>query len=187
MIDSLHVVFPGSVASGYTDLVLLLETALGLALLGGAVLAHQGRFQAHAWCQSIVVLLNTAIVVVWMAPSFELQVVPKILTKLGKPFYGLAAAHAALGSVAEVLALYILLAAGTSVLPRQLRLTKYKAWMRTALVLWWVVILLGWMTYFRWYVPQSGRKPVPFQRSLFDGCRFSRAPTPTDSRCWTPS
>src|SRR5712691_11391197 len=32
---------------------------------------------------------------------------------------------------------YILLAAGTSVLPEKFRISKYKLWMRTVLVLWW--------------------------------------------------
>ena len=43
--------------------------------------------------------------------------------------------------------LYILLAAGTGVLPRRFRLTRYKIWMRSALLLWWLVLVLGWMTY----------------------------------------
>ena len=30
---------------------------------------------------------------------------------------------------------------------------KYKVWMRTVLVLWWVVLLLGLATYGGWYVP----------------------------------
>jgi len=60
-----------------------------------------------------------------------------------------------LGSVTQLAGLYILLAAGTNILPQQLRLTKYKQWMRTVLVLWWLVILLGLMTYIRWYVPQN--------------------------------
>src|SRR5580692_4885960 len=56
--------------------------------------------------------------------------------------------------------LYILLAAGTGVLPRRFRLTRYKIWMRSALLLWWLV--LGWMTYAHWYVQRSdGRSEKP--------------------------
>jgi uncharacterized membrane protein YozB (DUF420 family) len=54
-----------------------------------------------------------------------------------------ATAHAALGSVAECAALYLLLAAGTKLLPENLRITRYKLWMRSVLVTWWAVILLG--------------------------------------------
>jgi uncharacterized membrane protein YozB (DUF420 family) len=88
-----------------------------------------------------------------MIPSFRVHVLPRIPARLGRAYYALATAHAALGIVTELAGLYILLSAGTSVLPEKLRITKYKAWMRTVLVLWWVVLLLGFATYARWYVP----------------------------------
>ena len=140
------------------DLVLILEIAMGIGLLAGARLARQGRFRQHAWCQSAIVLLNLAIVVVMMIPSFRVHVLPRIPAKLGKAYYALATTHAALGTFTELAGLYILLSAGTGVLPEKFRITKYKAWMRTVLVLWWVVLLLGLATYARWYVPHSFRK-----------------------------
>jgi uncharacterized membrane protein YozB (DUF420 family) len=93
-----------------------------------------------------------------MIPSFRVHVLPRIPAKLGKAYYALATTHAALGTVTELAGLYILLSAGTSVLPEKLRIAKYKAWMRTVLVLWWVVLLLGLLTYSRWYVPHLFRK-----------------------------
>jgi uncharacterized membrane protein YozB (DUF420 family) len=131
---------------------------MGAGLLVGALLARMRRFREHAWCQSLIVLLNFVVIVVTMIPSFRVHVSPKIPIKLGKSYYALATAHATLGSVTEILALYILLAAGTGVLPEKFRLTKYKAWMRTVLVLWWLVLLLGLATYARWYVPHFFRK-----------------------------
>lgn len=89
-----------------------------------------------------------------MVPSLRLHLVPKIPAKLDKPYYALATAHAALGSVAEAAGLYILLAAGTRILPPRFRLKNYKVWMRSALALWWLTLVLGWMTYVRWYVPR---------------------------------
>jgi uncharacterized membrane protein YozB (DUF420 family) len=103
------------------------------------------------------VILNFAVIVLAMMPSFRDQVLPRIPAKLGKTYVALAAAHGALGSVAEVLALYILLAAGTRLLPERLRITRYKAWMRSVLVLWWLVLALGLATYARWYVPKLFR------------------------------
>jgi uncharacterized membrane protein YozB (DUF420 family) len=135
------------------DLVLVLEIAMGVGLLAGARLARKGRFRQHAWCQSAIVLLNLAVVVVMMIPSFRVYVLPRIPAKLGKAYYALATTHAALGTFTELAGLYILLSAGTSVLPEKFRVTKYKAWMRTVLVLWWVVLMLGLATYARWYVP----------------------------------
>ena len=140
------------------NVVLVLEIAMGVGLLVGARLARKGRFRQHAWCQSIIVLLNLAVVVVMMIPSFRVHVLPRVPAKLGKAYYALATTHGALGTVTELAGLYILLSAGTSVLPERLRITKYKAWMRSVLVLWWVVLLLGIATYTRWYVPHLFRK-----------------------------
>lgn len=100
----------------------------------------------------MIVLLNLVIIALVMLPSFRNQVSPRIPLRLGRPYYAVAAAHAALGSVAECAALYILLAAGTKILPENLRITRYKLWMRSALVTWWAVLLLGLATYARWYV-----------------------------------
>jgi uncharacterized membrane protein YozB (DUF420 family) len=150
--------FLGTAAPFVADLVLLLEIAMGVGLLTGAWLARTKRFRSHAWCQSIIVLLNLAVVTIMMAPSFRVHVFPRIPAALGKSYYALATAHASLGTVTELAALYILLSAGTSVLPEKLRITKYKVWMRSVLVVWWFVLLLGIATYSRWYVPNLYRK-----------------------------
>ena len=140
------------------DLVLVLEIAMWVGLLVGARLARKGRFRQHAWCQSVIVLLNLAVVVVMMIPSFRVHVLPRVPAKLGKAYYGLATTHAAFGTVTELAGLYILLSAGTTVLPERLRITKYRVWMRSVLVLWWIVLLLGIATYTRWYAPHLFRK-----------------------------
>jgi hypothetical protein len=150
--------FLGTAAPRYADLVLLLETGMGVGLLIGAVLARTRRFRLHAWCQSVIVLLNLVVIVLIMVPSFQFHVSPKIPLKLGKAYYALATTHGALGSVTEIAGLYILLAVGTNVLPHKFRLTEYKLWMRSVLVLWWLVLLLGLATYARWYVPDLFRK-----------------------------
>ena len=150
--------FLGTLAPSYAILTLLLEIAMGVGLLIGAFLARRRRFRQHAWCQSVIVLLNLAVIVLVMIPSFRVQVIPKIPLKLGKAYYALATAHATLGTITETAGLYVLLAAGTSILPERFRITKYKLWMRTLLVLWWVVLLMGFATYARWYFPHLFRK-----------------------------
>jgi uncharacterized membrane protein YozB (DUF420 family) len=142
----------------YANVILLLEIVMGVGLLIGALLARRRRFRAHAWCQSAIVLVNLAVIALVMIPSFRAHVSQQIPRKLGKPYYALATAHAALGTITEIAGLYILLAAGTSVLPEKLRITRYKLWMRTVLVLWWVVVLSGVATYARWYVPHVLRQ-----------------------------
>ena len=150
--------FLGTQAPRYADVVLLLEILMGAGLVIGAVLARLRRFRRHAWCQSVIVLLNLAVIVFTMLPSFRLHVSPKIPLKLGKAYYALATAHAALGTITEIAGLYIVLAAGTRILPEKFRITNYKLWMRTVIVLWWLVLLLGCATYARFYVPHLFRK-----------------------------
>jgi uncharacterized membrane protein YozB (DUF420 family) len=150
--------FFATAAPRTADFVLVLEIAMGIGLLVGARLARKGRFRQHAWCQSTIVVLNLAVVAVMMIPSFRVHVLPRVPAKLGKAYYALATTHAAFGTMTEIAGLYILLSAGTSVLPEKLRITKYKLWMRSVLVLWWVVLLLGVATYTRWYVPHLFRK-----------------------------
>ena len=125
---------------------------MAFALLAGALLARLRRYRWHARCQSVVVLLNVVLIAFFMAPSFRAQVAPKIPAKLGKSFYEVAVAHALLGTAAEIGGLYIHVAAGTKILPQRMRMTKYKAWMRGVLVLWWLVFLPGLATYARWYI-----------------------------------
>ena len=75
---------------------------MGVGLFAGEVLARLKRFRQHAWCQSIIVLVNLVLIVLIMAPSFRVHVAPRIPSKLGKAYYAVATAHAALGTLAEV-------------------------------------------------------------------------------------
>jgi hypothetical protein len=105
-------------------LILLLEIAMGVGLLAGARLARNKRFRQHAVCQSAVVLLNLAMIVLVMMPSFHPRVLPKIPAHLGKAYYSLATAHGTLGAIAEIVALSIFLSARTRLLPERIRITR---------------------------------------------------------------
>ena len=50
--------FLGTAAPFYADVTLLLEIAMGVGLLIGALLARLQRFRGHAWCQSVIVLVT---------------------------------------------------------------------------------------------------------------------------------
>src|SRR5260370_35379503 len=109
--------FLGTAASRAADITLLRGMGMGAGLRAGAVLARAGRIRIHAACQSVIVLLNLALIVLTMFPVFHRQVLPKLSGRIGKPYYALAATHAALGGVAELAGLFILGAGGTNLLP----------------------------------------------------------------------
>src|SRR5689334_8377727 len=113
---------------------------MGLGLLAGAFLARMRKFRAHAACQSVIVVLNLGVILFVMVPSFRDQVSPGLPHRLGKSYYAVTTAHATLGSIVECAGLYIVLAAGTKLLPDKVRITRYKLWMRVVLVGWWAVL-----------------------------------------------
>ena len=144
--------FLGTAAPTYAEVTLVLEIAMSVGLVIGAQLARLRRYRLHAWCQSLIVLLNLVLIALTMIPAFHRQVLPKLPSRIGKLYYTLATTHAALGGIAEFGGMYILLAAGTEILPKEVRIRRYKFWMRSVLVVWWMVLFLGIATYARWYV-----------------------------------
>jgi len=125
---------------------------MGSTLLVGMLLARAKRFRAHGICQTLVVILNLGPIISFMLPAFRTGIVSGLPAHLGDRFYAVTTAHAILGGTAELFGLYIVLVAGSNLLPRGLRFNNYKRWMRTELVLWWIVIALGVGTYWVWNV-----------------------------------
>jgi uncharacterized membrane protein YozB (DUF420 family) len=144
--------FLGTGATIQADLNLTIQILMGIALLAGMILARHRCYRAHAVCQGSVILLNLVMIAFLMLPSFELGVVPELKVKFSESYYFIPTLHASLGGIAELLGIYIVLRAGTNLLPKALCFNNYKLWMRTALVLWWVVIALGVSTYYVWYI-----------------------------------
>ena len=144
--------FLGTGATFEADLNLVVQLLMAAALVAGVVLARRKRYRAHGICQTTVLLLNLLIIGLVMWPSFRRQVNPSLPKLLHKAYYAAPMIHAALGMTAELLGLYIVLVAGTDVLPAWLRFRNWKLWMRTELVLWFVVVMSGLWTYYAWYV-----------------------------------
>lgn len=149
--------FLGTGATFWADFNLLAHIAMGLILIAGAVLARRKLYNAHKYVQASIVLLNLPLIALIMLPSFRDQVEPQIPGGLDRAYYAVASAHAAVGIVAQLLGLYIITAAGTNLLPQQLRFQNFKPWMRTMLGLWWAVVLLGIGTYYVWYMAPSSK------------------------------
>jgi uncharacterized membrane protein YozB (DUF420 family) len=148
--------FLGTSATFGADLNLVVQFIMGAALVAGAALAKKRRYTAHGICQTTVLLLNLIMISLVMLPSFRLQVVPAFPRVFRKRYYTVAAIHGLLGMAAELLGLYIILVAGTNIVPQSLRFTRWKPWMRTELMLWSGVLLSGLWTYYVWYIA-----PVP--------------------------
>ncbi len=144
--------FLGTQASFATDLNLVIQLAMGIALIVGTFLARAKRYKAHGACQASVLILNLVMIAVVMWPHFSTLVLPRIPARLARTSVAVPAVHGILGAVAETLGLYIVLAAGTDVLPRAWRFTRWKLWMRIEMALWGVVLGNGLGTYFVWYI-----------------------------------
>jgi uncharacterized membrane protein YozB (DUF420 family) len=144
--------FLGTGAPFGADLNLVVQLTLGVALIAGALLAKQKHYTAHGICQTTVLLLNLLMIGSVMWPSFQQQVKPALTKVFHKWYYAVATIHAALGITVELLGLYIVIVAGTNVLPQWLRFKQWKLWMRTELVLWVIVLVSGVGTYCAWYV-----------------------------------
>ena len=144
--------FLGAGATFGADINLVVQLTMGAALIAGALLARQKRYRAHGICQTTVLLLNLLMIGLVMWPSFQQQVKPALSRVVHKWYYEVAAIHAVLGIAAELLGLYIVIVAGTNILPQGLRFKDWKRWMRTELALWAIVLLSGVGTYCAWYV-----------------------------------
>jgi plastocyanin/uncharacterized membrane protein YozB (DUF420 family) len=155
--------FLGTGATLAADVNITIQLLMGIALLIGVMLARWRRYRAHGICQASVILLNLVMIALIMFPPFRLEVVPELPGRVGKSYYFVATLHAALGGITELLGLYVVLRASTNLLPKVLRFNNYKLWMRSVLVLWWAVIILGVSTYYIWYiasVPETTAREV---------------------------
>lgn len=130
---------------------LWLQSILVLLLSVGAILARSHRYSLHRALQTTIVLANALLIAWIMGPSFHRQLLPDFFGNFGSRHYAIAAIHAIVGGIAFLAATYVVLSAGTPFLTPRLRFTRFKPWMRAALVLWWAAFLLGAATYLLWY------------------------------------
>src|SRR5207245_6457961 len=104
-----------------------------LALLARPPLPTKNRYTALGICQTPVLLLNLIMIALVMLPSFRLQLVPAFPRVFRKRYSTVATIHGLLGMAAQLLGLYIILVAGTNIVPQWLRFTRWKLWMRAEL------------------------------------------------------
>ena len=138
--------FLGRPSTFGADLNLLIQIALGLLLFAGFLLVRQSRYAMHGVCQSVALVATLVMTALWMLPAYHDNYGPKIF-KLGNRVNLAAAAHVVSGSIALLLGIYVVLVAGTPLVPKARRFGNYKAWMRTLITVWWLALLLGVLTY----------------------------------------
>ena len=139
--------FLGQGAPWGADLNLVLQVGVGVWLLVGMGLAHGRRYGAHGICQSCGYVLALAMTILWMIPAFHAIHADALGRGVVNRVTVAVAIHVVVGTAALLVGAWVLLVAGTPLVPERWRFSDYKRWMRTLLTLWWVAILLGLAIY----------------------------------------
>ncbi len=141
----------GTHATLSSDVNLIAQLLLLLGLSLGAALAHRGRITAHQYIQTGLVLFNIVLTIFIMIPAFVSSVTPKLPGTLGTAYGLVAAIHAALGAIAILCGLYLILRMN-QLLPKSLQISGWRNLMRFTLALYWAVGLFGLATYTIWHI-----------------------------------
>jgi uncharacterized membrane protein YozB (DUF420 family) len=141
----------GTIAPAASDWIAVFEVGIAILLLAGMFVVRRGHVRLHKYIQSSMVLVNIPVVLAWMVPQYLRYVLPGLPGEIAEPYYLLPTIALFAGALAEGLGIYILLAAGTGLIPERYRFRRYKLWMRTELSLWWLVVVLGLLIYYVWY------------------------------------
>jgi uncharacterized membrane protein YozB (DUF420 family) len=139
--------FLGRGAPYGADLNVLLQVGVGLLLLVGMALARRGRYRAHGICQTTAFGLSLAMTILWMIPAFRAIHADALGRAVVNRVTVAVALHVALSTIVVLLAVWVILVAGTTLVPARLRFSDYKTWMRTLLTLWWIAIVFGVAVY----------------------------------------
>jgi uncharacterized membrane protein YozB (DUF420 family) len=139
--------FLGQGAPRGADLNLLIQVGVGLLLLVGMGLARRGRYGAHGICQSAGFVLALAMTALWMMPAFHAIHADALGRGVVNRVTVAVALHVVVGTAALLVGAWVILVAGTPIVPARLRFSNYKPWMRTLLTLWWLALVLGLAVY----------------------------------------
>ena len=152
MVELLHREgFLGTSANFAADMTLVLMLIVASLFTIGLIMARRQKFEVHRWIQTSAASLN-AVLVLW------LMVLPFrdfVIRDQGGPrpgvFYMVTIIHAIIGAVAFPFGMFVVLRANRLV-PKALRFTNYKLFMRTAYSLYMLATLAGVTVYFIWFV-----------------------------------
>ena len=139
--------FLGQGAPRGADLNLLLQVGVGLLLLAGFGLARRGRYGLHGICQSCGFVLALIMTVLWMIPALHLIHADALSRMVVNRVTVAVAIHVVVGTAALLVGAWVILVAGTPLVPERFRFSDYKRWMRALLTLWWLALVLGLAIY----------------------------------------
>jgi hypothetical protein len=132
------------------DANLILEIFLVAGLSYGFLLARRGNIDAHQTNQTTWVILNIGLIALIMAGSMQ-DVNVSNARDLADWRVGVTWLHAAVGTLTALAGLWIVLQMN-DVLPPSLHVAWWKNLMRATLAGYWLTALLGFATYYFWYI-----------------------------------
>lgn len=146
------------------DITLVVQILFYLTLSAGVVAQLQGKYKLHDWLQTPVVILNLVFIFLWMGPGLAIIIgeMPGGMPQL--PLL-VSLTHTVLGTVAQLLSIYCLLA-GWKILPRKIGKLRY--WMWATYIAWTIAVVFGIGTFITFYTVPSAAHP-PAQEQPLDG------------------
>ncbi len=145
---------PGFLGTGATlrsDLTLVLILVTALLFNIGFILARRKQFEAHRWVQTSSACLNALVVLISMVPSFTAHILPGIPMKLGTGDYAVTTVHALVGAIGLLFGIFVVLQ-GNNLVPKKIRIKRYKPYMRWAYSLYMLATLGGIIVYLSVFV-----------------------------------
>ena len=132
------------------DANLILEIFLVAGITYGFLLARRGNIDAHQVNQTTWVVLNLGLIAMIMAGSMQDVKIAKT-ADLADWRVGVTWLHALVGTLTAAAGLWIVLQMN-NVLPAGLHVAGWKTLMRATLAGYWLTGLLGFGTYYFWYI-----------------------------------
>jgi len=118
--------FLGQGAPRGADLNLLLQVGVGLLLLIGFGLARRGRYGLHGICQSCGFVIALIMTVIWMIPAFHAIHADALGRGVVNRVTVAVAIHVVVGTAALLVGAWVILVAGTPLVPARFRFADYK-------------------------------------------------------------
>lgn len=136
----------------FATFTLVVELLFYLVLCAGVVAQLRGAYKWHDRLQAPIVVLNIFFILFVMVPTFRAVLFNPNSGGLSQVPVLVTAIHGILGTIAQGLAIYCLLA-GFKILPRKIGVLRY--WMWATFVAWTATVMFGVGVYFVFYLSDS--------------------------------